>query len=156
MLFTALGYRVTQWTTPRAVLVGWWLTLATFSLVALLQVRRAYSLIINSEHSAAANDIVTYQLKRLKSNMKGAAIVLSLAALSGGYYVFVARPSLQLSYALAAASVLVHARGLIAHSNTAKGLRRALLQMLEEPTMSDETAEPAHPPDGRAAPASAS
>lgn len=126
MLFTVLGYRITQWTTPRSVLIGWWFILATFGLVAMVQVGRARFLVAAAEHGPATAAVFRCQQQRLKSNLKGAACVTSLALVGGCYYALVEEPWLWLSYLLATASAVGHALGLVGHRKTAKALREAL------------------------------
>jgi len=124
MQFTILGYRLTGWTSPRAVLAGWWFTFGAFGLVASLGTWRAYYLIDRANKSAVG--VVASCAKRLRSNIFGAAATAVLGGLIGIYYLLLVRSRTEVNTVLAIAAVAALLFALDTYRRMANELRIAL------------------------------
>ena len=129
LLFAILGYRIAGWTSPREVFVAWWFTLAAFCFAAVLQTARAYYLIVKVNDPIDVGSTIDDYAVRLKANLKGAALVMSLSGGVGTYYVVSRTPGTAVSYALAGVAVLALLLALNGHRKTANELRVAFARL---------------------------
>jgi hypothetical protein len=147
-LFTVLAYRVTGWTSPRSVLVGWWSALVAFHVFAIAAIVRARYLQTRTERSAGVEEIVEYQLKRLKANIVMASLGLVVAVgctlvATGRFasgdrwtraarvpeYLHVRDDYLLTNYGVAILYLVFFCLALGAHRNTAKQLRSLMADL---------------------------
>jgi hypothetical protein len=135
LLFGVLASQVTGFSSARAILAGWWLTLAVYSVVALLQVWRAHYLITQTTYSVELQPIIDRYLKRQRVDMAllAGAILFSLGGAvyhlmfdTARWQFFAGQPPTSVSLLLAIPIALVTGSALIGVGRTASDLRTGL------------------------------
>jgi hypothetical protein len=138
--FTILGYRLTGWTSARAVLAGWWITFAAFNLLAALGTWRAYHLIGKANEEPQVG-IVIKCTKRLGFNRFGALATAVLCSLVGVFYLTRIRLPADLRVAFAVAAIIALLGALETYRRMANELRVELGRAFESTTVT--TSNPA-------------
>jgi hypothetical protein len=131
VLFTILAYRVTGWTSPRAVLIGWWLTLAGFCFMAFLHIWRVRHVTSRTTYHPDVQPLVQGYLERLRSNMFGSFGVGTMSIVIGVIDIrLFDRLKPEAQYIGSALGVLGFVLALVAHKRTANQLRSGIASLL--------------------------
>lgn len=127
LMFMVLAHRLTGVSSPRLIIGNWWFATASFSVLAGVQVLRAYSLVRAAKYDAALEPIKARYLHGLRRNMLAAGCLAAIAVTAGAvYYLYFDRLTMIVHLACAAFAVAFFVGALCDISRIGRDLRRDL------------------------------